>query len=58
MNNNLDTNDTEKKKKKKILYCSNCGRIGHCFKFCIEPISSYGIILVNAYYLISYNYRI
>jgi 8-oxo-dGTP pyrophosphatase MutT (NUDIX family) len=44
MNNNLVEND---KKKKKILYCSNCGNIGHNFKFCLEPISSYGIILIN-----------
>ncbi len=37
----------EKKKKKKLLYCSNCGKIGHNFKYCIEPISSYGIILLK-----------
>ena len=32
--------------RKKIL-CANCGKIGHEFKFCNEPITSYGIININ-----------
>lgn len=27
--------------------CTNCGKKGHYFKFCNEPITSYGIILVR-----------
>jgi 8-oxo-dGTP pyrophosphatase MutT (NUDIX family) len=31
---------------KKIFYCSNCGKDGHLFKNCDEPVTSYGIILL------------
>lgn len=31
----------------KDIYCSNCGKTDHNFKGCPEPISSYGIILIN-----------
>ena len=40
MNNDQD-------KKKKIIYCCNCGQIGHIYKNCTEPITSYGIILMK-----------
>lgn len=33
------------KKRKKKLYCSNCGKYGHYYKRCHEPITSLGIIL-------------
>lgn len=29
---------------KKIVYCKNCGKYGHPYKKCKEPITSYGII--------------
>jgi len=29
------------------MYCNNCGRRGHVFKSCTEPIISYGIILID-----------
>jgi len=35
----------EKKKKKRESYCPNCGKYGHFYKNCIEPITSYGIII-------------
>jgi 8-oxo-dGTP pyrophosphatase MutT (NUDIX family) len=34
-------------KKKIILYCSNCGKVGHIYKKCKDPITSLGIILFN-----------
>ena len=35
------------KKKKKKYYCSNCGKFGHVFKKCKEPITSMGIICIK-----------
>ncbi|VVU95177.1 hypothetical protein CPAV1605_902 [seawater metagenome] len=35
------------KKKRKKHYCSNCGKYGHIFKKCKEPITSLGIICVK-----------
>lgn len=32
---------------KKTMYCNNCGRRGHVFKSCTDPIISYGIILID-----------
>lgn len=32
---------------KKILICTNCGRNNHIYKYCNEPITSYGIIVVR-----------
>ena len=32
---------------KRTMYCNNCGRRGHVFKSCTEPIISYGIILID-----------
>jgi len=29
------------------MYCNNCGKRGHVFKSCIDPITSYGIILID-----------
>jgi ADP-ribose pyrophosphatase YjhB (NUDIX family) len=49
--NNIDTIRTELKKniwkKKENLYCNNCGKQGHVYKKCYEPILSYGIICLN-----------
>ena len=28
----------------KYIYCINCGKAGHSYKSCIEPIISYGVI--------------
>ena len=25
-------------------YCSNCGNYGHLFKYCNEPVNSYGLL--------------
>jgi len=32
---------------KRTMYCNNCGRRGHVFKSCTDPIISYGIILID-----------
>ena len=34
----------DKKKKKKEIYCQNCGKFNHVYKKCTEPITSFGII--------------
>jgi len=34
-------------KKNKSGYCGNCGKYGHKYKDCFEPIVSYGIILAK-----------
>lgn len=41
------SSDDEHKKKKYYKYCSNCGKNGHEFKDCKNPITSYGIILLS-----------
>ena len=33
--------------KKKQLYCNNCNKLGHEYKSCFMPITSWGIILIN-----------
>jgi 8-oxo-dGTP pyrophosphatase MutT (NUDIX family) len=33
------------------MYCNNCGKRGHVFKACKDPIISCGIILINSYKL-------
>lgn len=34
-------------KKKKYIICTNCGKKNHDYKQCHEPVTSWGIILVN-----------
>lgn len=34
-------------KKREYIYCNNCGKYGHVYKKCYEPIMSYGIICLN-----------
>jgi len=34
-------------KRKKNIYCCNCGELGHLYKNCSDPITSYGIILLK-----------
>ncbi len=34
-------------KPKKIGYCNNCGKNNHEYKECRDPVTSYGVILVN-----------
>jgi ADP-ribose pyrophosphatase YjhB (NUDIX family) len=33
--------------KKETAYCNNCGKYGHSYKRCFEPILSYGIICID-----------
>jgi len=49
MTNNYDYDKTnqENKKKRKIVFCSNCGKFGHNFRKCKDPITSMGIINVK-----------
>jgi 8-oxo-dGTP pyrophosphatase MutT (NUDIX family) len=54
-----DTNNSYKKfnfnapfkkntwKKKEVIYCNNCGKYGHIYKKCFDPITSYGIICID-----------
>lgn len=46
-NINKQDNNENYDKNKKLGYCGNCGKIGHRYKNCREPIISYGIILIN-----------
>ncbi len=32
---------------KKTIYCKNCGKYGHPYKKCKEPVTSYGIICIR-----------
>ena len=34
-------------KTKKIIFCNNCGKNNHEYKECRDPVTSYGIILVD-----------
>jgi 8-oxo-dGTP pyrophosphatase MutT (NUDIX family) len=34
-------------RKKENVYCNNCGKIGHIYKRCYDPITSYGIICIK-----------
>jgi 8-oxo-dGTP pyrophosphatase MutT (NUDIX family) len=43
----MKKNSNNDKEKKKIIYCCNCGSIGHLYKNCSDPITSYGIILLK-----------
>ena len=33
----------------KSIYCGNCGKFGHTYRHCSEPITSIGIILYKIY---------
>lgn len=43
----VDDDSSNKKKNKKELYCSNCGKDGHLYRNCDEPITSFGVILFS-----------
>ena len=43
MNNDLNYINNQ------INYCSNCGKSGHIYKNCKNPIISYGIMLFKYY---------
>lgn len=47
--NNLqdNLNINKKKNKKQYLYCGNCGKYGHSYRYCNDPITSFGIILFS-----------
>lgn len=45
-NNNFD-NINYYQNKKKSHYCSNCGKFGHVYNRCNDPITSYGVILIS-----------
>lgn len=42
--NSLKKNNYKYKKTK--FYCGNCGKYGHLYKYCNDPITSFGVILV------------
>jgi len=44
---NRKKNNNKRVKSKKDTYCSNCGLDGHLYKECTEPITSYGIIMIQ-----------
>jgi 8-oxo-dGTP pyrophosphatase MutT (NUDIX family) len=37
----------ELSKQKKVSFCTNCGKLNHEYKECRDPVTSYGIILIN-----------
>ena len=37
----------DKKKKRKLPWCSNCGYYGHSARFCPEPTTSCGLVIFN-----------
>ncbi len=41
----VDTKNHQVKKINKRVYCGNCGKIGHIYKNCTDPITSLGILL-------------
>ena len=38
---------TEKNTRSSKLYCSNCGKFGHVYKKCKDPVTSFGVISVK-----------
>lgn len=42
-----ENNEYKKKEGYSNCLCSNCGKYGHKYKFCSEPITSMGVILVK-----------
>lgn len=48
MNNTLKINiDESDKFRAKKSYCNNCGKLGHRYKDCNDPITSFGIALIK-----------
>jgi len=43
----LDNKKKKVKKVKNLIYCGNCGKTGHLYKQCSEPITSIGVILIK-----------
>ena len=37
----------ELNKQKKVTFCTNCGKNNHEYKECRDPVTSYGVILIN-----------
>lgn len=44
---NIYLKNNNSRKKHKLVLCTNCGSKTHEYKQCIEPVTSWGIILVN-----------
>jgi len=42
-----EINDSWRYNKIKKIYCNNCGRYDHITKKCLEPITSYGLIILK-----------
>ena len=40
---------------KKKLFCCNCGKYGHKYNKCVEPITSLGVIALKVSDMESYN---
>lgn len=45
-NKGINQGFKNKKKNKMVLYCGNCGKSGHTYKNCNDPITSFGMILL------------
>ena len=41
--------------KHKKMYCKNCGKFGHPYKVCNEPITSFGVVYMSIDHSIDYN---
>ena len=51
-NNRKFKSKYKKKNRKPPVYCGNCGKCGHIYRECNEPIISVGIILYREKYKI------
>ena len=49
MNDNFDCKKVRMIRAKKIFSCTNCGKVGHTNRHCIDPVTSYGIIVIKIY---------
>ncbi len=47
MSTYIRNNNNINRKKSRVILCTNCGSRGHEYKQCSEPVTSWGIILVN-----------